>query len=257
MLPPIRGAFAPGVPDLKQFPFKLWQRYLDRYVRNPKLQWQTNSNQGGSIELRKMLTDYLRIVRGIRCEPAQILITYGTQHSLQLIANLLADIHDRVWLENPGYQGARCIFDAAGLVTISQPVDNEGISPTLDAWRQPPRITYTTPSHLFPTGVVMSMARRRHLLSLASQHKTWVIEDDYDHEFHYGSSPLPALHALAPQQVIYLGTLSKTFYPSVHIGYMVLPEELVSAFCSTQVRHHREPSYAMHVPTATALWFVL
>ena len=244
-LTPMRGAFAPGIPDLKQFPFELWQRYVARHARNPKLDWQANPHQGGDAELRQTLADNLRITRSIRCDASQILITHGTQRSLQLVADLLADPNDTVWVEDPGYPGARSAFIAAGLQIISQPVDDEGLSPASDAWQQPPKLIYTTPSHQYPTGIVMSAARRRHLLALASQHQTWVIEDDYDSEFRYEGNPLAALHALAPEQVIYLGTFSKTFFPALQIGYMVLPESLVEAFRATQVRHHREPSYVV------------
>lgn len=239
----LRGAFAPGIPDIKQFPFDLWQRYIARYARNPKLEWQMNPNQGGIFALRQVLADYLRAARGITCDADQILITHGTQHSLRLIADLLADHHDIIWIENPGYNGARCAFTAAGLNIIHQPVDQEGISPAKNSWKKPPRFIYTTPSHQFPTGIVMSAARRRNLLALAAQHHTWIIEDDYDSEFRYEGSPLAALHALAPKQVIYLGTFSKTFFLSMRIGYMILPKPLIPAFRTTQARHHREPSY--------------
>jgi GntR family transcriptional regulator/MocR family aminotransferase len=245
-----RGAFAVGVPDLKQFPFVLWQRYLTRHARNPKLSWQINASRGGSIELRQALVDYLRMSRGIICDKTQILITHGTQHSLNLIANLLADLGDKVWVEDPGYLGARCIFDAAGLTVIPKMIDDEGLSPEQNAWDEPPQLIYLTPSHQFPTGVVMSATRRRHLLALALQHQSVVIEDDYDSEFRYTGASLAALHALAPKQVIYLGTFSKTFFPALGIGYMVLPEHLVEAFQLTQARYQREPSYVMQTALA-------
>ncbi len=241
----MRGAFAVGVPDLQQFPYDLWQRYVSRYARNPKLDWQAHPQQGGDLELRQALADYLRIVRSIRCDPKQILITHGTQHSLQLVADLLADPTDQVWVEDPGYIGARCAFHAAGLTVVNQPVDNDGLSPIVVPDQPSPRLIYTTPSHQYPTGVVMSAARRRQLLALAAAQQSWIIEDDYDSEFRYEGSPLAALHALAPEQVIYLGTFSKTLFPSLHLGYMVLPAQFEDAFRLTQVRHQREPSYVL------------
>ncbi len=241
---PMRGAFASGIPDLKEFPFDIWQRYVARHVRNPQLDWQSYAYRGGHEELRQTIADYIRIARGIRCDAAQVLITHGTQHGLQLAADLLADPGERVWMEDPGYMGARCAFDAAGLMVINQAVDAEGLAPPA-AWQQPPRLIYTTPSHQYPTGVVMTAARRRHLLALAAQHQAWVLEDDYDSEFRYEGTPLAALHALAPNQVIYLGTFSKTFFPALAIGYMVLPEQLMDAFRAAQVRHQREPSYVI------------
>lgn len=246
----LRGAFAVGTPDLSQFPFALWQRYLTAYARNPKLEWLLNVNQGGCLELRQILTNYLRVTRGITCTANQILITSSTQHSLQLIADLLADLNDTVWIENPGYQGARCAFHASGLTVINQPVDDQGIAPPLTAWHQPPRLIYTTPSHQFPTGVIMSAQRRLELLNLAIQHQTWVIEDDYDSEFRYTGSPLAAMHSLAPQQVIYLGTFSKVFFPALKVSYMILPEPLIPAFSATQIRHLRAPSYMVQIALA-------
>ncbi len=238
-----RGVFTLGMPDVKEFPIELWQRYIARYARNPKLDWLSYTQQGGDYDLRTTVADYLRQARGISCDKEQILITNGTQLSLQLVANLLANPGDKVWLEDPGYPGARSAFDAAGLNVIGQPIDDEGLAPFIHAWQQPPRLIYTTPSHQFPTGVVMSAARRRSLLAAATRYQTWIIEDDYDSEFRYAGTPLAALHALAPSQVIYLGTFSKTLFPALRIGYMVLPEKLVAAFRITQARHHREPSY--------------
>lgn len=239
---PMTGAFAVGVPDLKQFPFVLWQRCLARYAKNPKLVWQINSQHGSDPELRRILADYLRISRSICCDPKQILITSGTQHGLQLVADLLADTNDTVWMENPGYQGACCAFNAAGLNIMYQPLDTNGLSPTPQAWKKPPRFIYVTPSHQFPTGVVMSASRRRQLLTLAAQHQTWIIEDDYDSEFRHEGTPIAAMQALSPEQVIYLGTFSKTFFPAFRVGYMVLPESIVDAFSATHARHLRGPS---------------
>lgn len=242
---PMRGAFALGVPDLTQFPFALWQRYVARHTRNPQLPWQHHQQQGGLHELRATLANHVRLARGIVCQPEQIIITHGTQHSLRLLADLLADPTDPVWIEDPGYSGAYHAFAAAGLTIHAQPVDAEGLAPPPLAWQQTPRLIYTTPSHQFPTGVVMSAARRRDLLAAAAHHDAWVIEDDYDSEFRYAGAPLAALYALAPHHVIYLGTFSKTFFPTLRMGYMIVPERLVDAFCIAQARHYREPSYIM------------
>ncbi len=241
----MRGAFTPGIPDLKNFPFALWQRYVARYARNPRLSWQGYPCQGGHTELRQIIAEYLRLFRGIRCDAQQILITHGTQSSLQLTANLLTDHEDCVWMENPGYPGAHSAFTAAGLTVIGQPVDAEGLAPANQAWQKPPRLIYVTPSHQYPLGMVMTAARRRQLLTRAAQHNTWFIEDDYDSEFRYSNAPLAAMQALSPQQVIYLGTFSKTLFPALRVGYMVLPENIVDAFRATQARHHREPAYVV------------
>lgn len=239
------GFFSSNMPDLRQFPFELWQRYVNRHARNPKLSWQAYPRQGGHLELRQAIAEYVRIARGIHCDFKQILITHGTQAGLQLVAHLLADSGDSVWLENPGYPGAYSAFAAAGLLTIGQPVDDEGIAPPTKAWQKPPALCYVTPSHQFPLGTVMSAARRRQLLARASQHRTWLIEDDYDSEFRYSGTPLAALQALSANQVIYLGTFSKTLFPALRIGYIILPENLFDDFRAMQTRHLREPSYVI------------
>ncbi len=242
---PSQGAFTVGLPDLKQFPFPLWQRYIARHARNPQLAWQAYPCQGGHPELRQTIADYVRLTRGIHCDYAQVLITHSTQQSLQLVADLLADPGDPVWMEDPGYMGARCALEAANLAITYQPIDSEGLSPPLKAWQQAPKLIYTTPSHQYPTGVVMSAARRRQLLALAKQHQSWLLEDDYDSEFRYVGNPIAALHALEPEQVIYLGTFSKSFFPALGIAYMVLPKHLIDDFRAAQARYLREPSYVL------------
>ncbi|MBS0351988.1 MAG: PLP-dependent aminotransferase family protein [Proteobacteria bacterium] len=241
----LQGAFTPGIPDLSLFPFGLWQRYLVRCIRNPQLKWQSYSQQGGLKELRQTVAAYLRVFRGIECSANQILITHGTQNSLNLISSLLTDQNDRVWIENPGYPGARSAFIAADLQIIGQPLDQEGIAPARSAWKNPPRLIYVTPSHQYPFGMMMSAARRQQLLIQAADLPTWFIEDDYDSEFRFEGNPVAAMQALAPSRVIYLGTFSKTLFPSIRIGYMVLPENYLDAFRFTQARHQREPSYIL------------
>jgi GntR family transcriptional regulator/MocR family aminotransferase len=243
--PGARGAFTPGIPDLKQFPFALWQRYINRYARNPRIHWQGYPQEGGHAELRVVIAQHLRIFRGIQCDPQQVLITHGTQSSLRLAADLLADPGDLVWMENPGYPGARSTFAAAGLIVRGQPVDAEGLAPSPTAWQKPPHLIYATPSHQYPLGMVMSAARRRQLLLQAAPHQTWFIEDDYDSEFRHAGAPLMALQALSPAQVIYLGTFSKTLFPALRMGYAVLPEDKIDAFRAAQARHHREPAYVL------------
>lgn len=242
-IPPTRGAFVPGIPDIHHFPFTLWQRYLTRHTRNAPADLFFNQTQGGDLGLRQALADYLRLARGVCCEARHIIITHGTQYSLQLVADLLANPQEVVWMEEPGYAGARAAFTAAHLNIMYQSVDQEGLACATNAWRQPPKLIYTTPSHQYPTGVVMSAARRRDLLAHAAEHHCLIIEDDYDSEFRYETKPLAALHALAPNQVIYLGTLNKIFFPGLHIGYMVLPDALADDFRKAQVRLHKEPSY--------------
>jgi GntR family transcriptional regulator/MocR family aminotransferase len=165
------------------------------------------------------------------CTPEQVVITSGTQQSLHLVAQLLADPGDPVWLEDPGYWGARSVFRAMGLKLVPVGVDSEGLAPTPEQLREPPRAMFVSPSHQYPTGALMSHGRRRQLLDYAAVHGVWVVEDDYDSEFRYGARPLPALQGLDEHgRVIYLGTFSKTLFPALRLAYIVLPPELVECF---------------------------
>ena len=177
------------------------------------------------------IAEYLQGTRGVVCTAEQVVITSGTQQSLYLVAQLLADPGDAVWLEDPGYWGARSVFSASGLKLVPVGVDSEGLAPTPEQLRQPPRLMFVSPSHQYPTGALMSHGRRRQLLEYAAAQGVWVVEDDYDSEFRYGTRPLPALQGLDEQgRVIYLGTFSKTLFPSLRLAYLVLPPDLVERF---------------------------
>ncbi len=232
--------FSPGTPDISEFPYRLWQRYINRYAKNPKISWQTNHAKGGCYQLREILVDYLREARGIKCKPQEILITQGTQFSLRLAAELLTDVGNHVWMEDPGYHGAFCAFDAASLEIKFIPVDEQGLILSKQSKTISPRLIYTTPSHQFPTGVVMSASRRQAWLDFAKLNQSWILEDDYDSEFRYESSPVAAMRAITHCNVIYLGTFSKLLFPTLKIAYMILPEPLVDDFKLVQARHFRE-----------------
>jgi GntR family transcriptional regulator/MocR family aminotransferase len=225
------GAFVPGVPELRQFPTALWNRLQARALRRSTPQQMSYATGGGDPGLRQAIADYLQGTRGVVCTPEQIVVTSGTQQSLHLIAQLLADPGDAAWLEDPGYWGARNVFRATGLRLVPVAVDAEGAVPTPEQLRQPPRLMFVSPSHQYPTGAVMSHGRRRQLLDYADAHGVWMVEDDYDSEFRYDARPLPALQGLDSHgRVIYLGTFSKTLFPSLRIAYLVLPPELVESF---------------------------
>jgi GntR family transcriptional regulator/MocR family aminotransferase len=171
----------------------------------------------------------LQDARGVRCTAEQIVITVGTQQALTLISALLIDPGDPVWLEDPGYLGARAALLAAGASVVPIPVDGEGL--TIAAGGTKPRLIYCTPSRQFPLGVTMSLTRRLALLAFARQNNTWIIEDDYDSEFRYLERPLPSLQGLTEDEsVIYTGSFSKVLFPSLRLGYLVLPGSLVEVF---------------------------
>ena len=207
------GAFAPGVPELRMFPIQTWNRLQARVWRRVEPERLSYATGHGDAGLREAIADYLRGTRGIACTPAQVVITSGTQQSLHLVAQLLADPGDRVWLEDPGYWGAQRL-------SCHRPGERggggrrRGLAPSAAQWAEPPRLAFVSPSHQYPTGAHMSLARRRQLLDYAAQHGVWVIEDDYDSEFRYDAHPLSALQALDESgRVIYLGTFSKTLFP--------------------------------------------
>jgi GntR family transcriptional regulator/MocR family aminotransferase len=225
------GAFTPGVPEVRLFPAQIWNRLHARLWRNAAPEQLTYATGAGDAGLRASVAEYLQGTRGVVCTPEQVVITSGTQQSLYLVQQLLADPGDTVWLEDPGYWGARSVFSAGGLTLVPVGVDSEGLAPSPEQLRQPPRLMFVSPSHQYPTGALMSHGRRHQLLDYAATHGVWVVEDDYDSEFRYGARPLPALQGLDRHgRVIYLGTFSKTLFPALRLAYLVLPPDLVDAF---------------------------
>jgi GntR family transcriptional regulator/MocR family aminotransferase len=225
------GAFTPGVPEVRMFPSAVWSRLQARMWRSAQPQQLSYATGAGEPSLRQALAEYLQGTRGVACTAEQIVITSGTQQSLHLVAQLLADPGDSLWLEDPGYWGARSVFRAMGLKLV----------PSARQLRTPPRAMFVSPSHQYPTGAIMSHGRRQQLLDYAAVHGVWVVEDDYDSEFRYGARPLPALQGLDTHgRVIYLGTFSKTLFPALRLAYLVLPPDLVAGFTRALNELYRE-----------------
>jgi GntR family transcriptional regulator/MocR family aminotransferase len=220
-----RLPFEVGLPDLAAFPFATWARLARRVFRNLASYPLGYGDAAGYGPLREAIAGYLRTTRAVRCEPEQVLIVNGSQQGLQLIAQCLLQPGDQAWVEDPGYPGIRAAFRRAGLQLCPVPVDAEGLDVAYASQHYPQaRIMYLTPSHQFPLGVTMSAARRVAVLSQAQRADMWVIEDDYDSEFHYQGQPLPSLQGLdAHNRVLYTGTFSKTIFPALRLGYLVLP----------------------------------
>ncbi|MFI4983485.1 MAG: PLP-dependent aminotransferase family protein, partial [Nevskiales bacterium] len=222
-----------GEIDLSLFPIKQWQRLQSRQLRLARPELLDYATDGGHPPLRQAIADYVRVSRAVRVDVEQVIVTAGTQHSLDLCAQLLADAGDRVWVEDPCYWGARCIFDSCDLKIEPIAVDGDGMNPATAPGGGRPRLIYLTPSNQYPTGVPMSLARRRAVLELAARERAWILEDDYDSELRYSGRPLASLQGLdTEQRVVYLGTFSKVLYPGIKIGYMVVPPPLVEAFRS-------------------------
>lgn len=235
------GAFAPGVPEVRLFPSTVWNRLHARCWRRAGPEHLTYGDGAGLPALREAIAQYLQEARGVACGAEQVLVTSGTHQSMHLIAQVLTDAGERVWLEDPGYWGARSVLRAHGLRLEAVAVDDEGLAPSAAQFAAPPRLMFVSPSHQYPLGSVMSHGRRRQLLDYAGSHGTWIVEDDYDSEFRYGARPLPALQGLDDHgRVLYLGTFSKTLFPALRLGYIVVPPALAAPMAVAAAELYRE-----------------
>jgi GntR family transcriptional regulator/MocR family aminotransferase len=228
---PVR-AFRPDIPALDAFPVALWTRVAARRLRRLEPDLLARGDPRGFRPLREEIATYLGAARGVRCEADQIIVVAGSQQGLDLVARLCLDPGDAVWTEDPGYPGARRAFEAAGANVVSVPVDGDGLDVSAAMARAPAaRLAFVTPAHQAPLGVAMSITRRLALLDWAAATGAWVLEDDYDSEYRYAGRPLPALQGLDETgRVIYLGTFSKVLFPSLRLGFLVVPPALVDAF---------------------------
>jgi GntR family transcriptional regulator / MocR family aminotransferase len=227
--PPI--AFRRGLPAVDKFPLALWSQIVNRCCRKTNAADLNYTEPQGSFALRRTIAEYLGNFRAVKCEPEQLFVVSGSQQALQLIAQTLLNEDDAVFVEDPGYPGARSAFLAAGARILPVPVDQEGMDVNhAGQFQSTPKLIYVTPSHQFPLGVTMSLARRMSLLERAETSPAWVVEDDYDSEFRFVSRPLSSLQGLSPDSVIYVGTFSKAMFPSLRLGYVVVPRDLVPAF---------------------------
>jgi GntR family transcriptional regulator/MocR family aminotransferase len=223
--------FTPGIADFSAFPVSLWQRLQNKHWRMTYPDMLDYNDSGGYAPLRRTVANYLRVSRSVPLEVEQVIVTSGTQQSMELCAQLLADHDDTVWLEDPAYWGAVKAFMATGLKLHPVAVDQHGIAPQVKDEASAPRLIYVTPSHQYPTGAVMSLARRHQILLIARQHKAWVLEDDYDSEFRFSGPPISSLAGLdTDERVLYMGSFSKVLYPGLKLGYLVVPKSLVAAF---------------------------
>jgi GntR family transcriptional regulator / MocR family aminotransferase len=227
--PRLRYDFRPGRAAFPDLPYALWRRLLGARARNATLRDLDYGPPQGRLELRESIAARLRRLRGIDASPERIVIVHGTQQALDLISRVLLNPGDRVLIEEPHYTGARCAFMAAGAQLVTSAVDDNGIQvPKVTKQNRAVRLAYVTPSHQFPTGVVLPIARRLDLLDWASRVGAFIVEDDYDSEYRYDGPPLQALAGLDREgRVIYVGTFSKILFPALRLGYLVLPEVLV------------------------------
>ena len=250
-----RGAFSVGQPALDAFPLRAWSTLVARHCRNPVARTLHYGDAMGFKELRSALAAYLRASRGVHCEMDQVMIVSGSQQALDLSARVLLDPSSNVWMEEPGYWLAQRVLRAAGCRLVPVPVDREGLDVSTGIARcRDARAAFVTPSHQYPLGVTMSAARRLQLLDWAHRTGAWIVEDDYDSEYRYQSRPVASLQGLDHAAcVIYIGTFSKVLFPSLRVGYLVVPAALHDRFLAMRQALDVSPP---HFPQAVLADFI-
>lgn len=246
--------FAISVPIGSTEPADVWRRLGNRLRARGAAAPAGYADPLGALPLREAIAGYVRKSRSVRCEADQVIVTSGTQQGLFLASQVLLGPRDQAWVENPAYRGVTAILESIGhrdgMVRV--PVEAEGLDVEAGIRMAPrARAAFVTPSHQYPLGMPLSMARRTALLAWARSSGAWVVEDDYDSELRYQGYPFPALQGLEPARVIYLGTFSKILFPSLRLGYAIVPRDLVDAFCGARVLMDRHPPTAdQHVLAA-------
>ncbi len=226
------GAFRVSLPALDHFPHKIWSRLVSRHAKRQTIEFMAYGDPAGYHPLREAIAEYLRAARAVNCEAGQILITSGSQMALQICAMALLSPRDAVCVEDPGYPGARDALKISGANLAPIAVDDEGIDVHAMAklGKKVPAV-YVTPSHQYPLGSSMTASRRLELLDWAQRRQSWIIEDDYDSEYRYASRSIGALQGMdTDSRVIYIGTFSKVLFPALRVGYVVVPQTLLSQF---------------------------
>lgn len=231
-LPHRTGAFVTALPALDAFPMGHWSRISARHLRADRNMVMGYGEPKGYAPLRRAIATHLNALKGITCDPEQIFITTGAQHAFSLVGRLFLNPGDKVWMENPGASGARNAFLSEGAELVPVSVDSEGINVEEGLKKAPHfRLAFVTPSHQQPLGIVLSLARRFALLQAAEDAQAIVVEDDYDGEFYFGNAPQPALRSIdSNERVVYVGTFSKTLFPSLRLGFAVVPPRMVEVF---------------------------
>jgi GntR family transcriptional regulator/MocR family aminotransferase len=223
-------SFQHGLPDLQHFPYDIWRKLLTRRLRDrdPEAFDYTGQSSGYSL-LREEIAAYAGRIRAVSAKAEQVIVVSGSQQALDLCARLFLEAGNEVGLEDPGYQGAKNIFRASGARLRPLAIDQDGV--TLAGLSKKTRLIYVTPSHQYPTGVSMSLARRLELIQLAKRSGSVLVEDDYSSEYRYSGPPLPSLQGLAQDTpIVYIGTFSKVMFPGLRIGYIIAPPSLVASF---------------------------
>lgn len=231
LLLPGRPAFRLGVPPVDAFPITVWARLATARYRTLETSQLYHGAARGTPALREAIVTHHAAARGLRCTPDQVIVVSSAQEAMDLAYRVVLNPGDAAWFEDPGYTGARGALLAGGARIVPIPVDANGLVVERGVALAPDaRVAYVTPSHQFPTGVTMSVERRLALLDWAARANAWIVEDDYDGEYRYAGCPLTALQGLdVAGRVLYIGTLNKTVFPSLRLGYLIVPKGLVDA----------------------------
>ncbi len=236
--------FMPDLPDLREFPIRTWLRLLNETSGRLTGEILADTSNAGYEPLRRAIAQHLNASKGMNCDYTQVIITTGSQQSLDLVCRMLLDVGDPVWLEEPGYIGARSVFAANGATLYPVRVDAEGIN--VDAMinvHPAPRIIFTSSSRHYPLGATLSMIRRESMIGFARKCGCWIVEDGYDHEFRYSGGTPPSVYGLdAGARTIHLGTFSKVLLPSFRLGYVVVPSDLSESFAKARAVVDRHAS---------------
>jgi GntR family transcriptional regulator / MocR family aminotransferase len=223
-------SFVPADTALDEFPIEVWERLRAEVLARKGAHLLQYASSHGDADLRKAIAAYLCDFRGAHCHPDQIIVTAGTQQAMMISAMVLLNPGEIAWIEEPGFYQARRAFGFAGATVVPRPIDQEGIVIARPSRQPAPKIIYVTPSHQFPLGITMSLARRTALIDFARERDVYIFEDDHNSEFRFTGPPLPCLQGLDNcGRVIYAGTLSKILYPSMRLGYLLAPEQLVDS----------------------------
>ena len=230
------GPFTVGQLALDHFPSRIWAALLTKHARKVALAGLNYGDPMGLLDLREAIAAYVRTARAVQCEARQVMVVSGSQQALLVCANVLLDYGDRAWIEEPGYTLMRSALTLAGIDPYPVPVDREGLDVAAGIRRcRKARAVWVTPSHQFPLGVTMSASRRLQLLEWARGAGAWIVEDDYDSEYRYDSMPIASLQGMDRDScVVYVGTFSKTLFPSLRLGYVVVPPDLASRFAAAR-----------------------